>query len=116
MKISTPLALALLAACGALLSGCAAVVVGGAAAAGYYVGKDDRSADVIAKDAAITGEVKSRLIAEPGIRSGQINVDTYEGIVTLRGEVGTESQGATVEKIARSVSGVKAVKTELKLK
>jgi len=99
-----------------LLSGCAAVVVGGAAAAAYYVGKDDRSADQIAKDAAITGEVKSRLIAEPGIRSLQINVDTYEGIVLLRGEVKNQAQGATVERIARSVSGVKSVTTELKIK
>jgi hyperosmotically inducible periplasmic protein len=116
MKRSTPLAIALLLACATLLSGCAAVVVGGAAVGGYYLGKDDRSADVIAKDAAITGEVKSKLIAAPGISSGQINVDTYEGVVTLRGEVGNESQGATAEKIARGVSGVKAVKTELKLK
>jgi hyperosmotically inducible protein len=116
MKRPVRLASALVVACGALLTGCAAVVVGGAAAAGYYVGKDDRSADVIAKDAAITGEVKTKLIAEPGIRSGQINVDTYEGIVTLRGEIGDSSQGATAERLARSVSGVKAVKTELKLK
>lgn len=116
MKSFTRLAAVLLVASGALLSGCAAVVVGGAAAAGYYIGKDDRSADVIAKDAAITGEVKSKLIAEPGIRSGQINVDTYEGVVTLRGEIANSSQGATAEKLARSVGGVKAVKTELKLK
>jgi hyperosmotically inducible periplasmic protein len=112
----TPLAALLLLAGGTLLSGCVAVAVGGAAAAGYYIGKDDRSPDVIAKDAAITGEVKSKLIAEPGIRSDQINVDTYEGIVTLRGEIANESQGATAERLARSVSGVKAVKTELKLK
>ena len=44
-------------------------VVGGAAAGGYYVGKDDRSADRIAADAAITADVKARLIGEPGIRS-----------------------------------------------
>jgi hyperosmotically inducible periplasmic protein len=116
MKRPTRLAAALLVAATALLSGCAAVVVGGAAVGGYYLGKDDRSADVIAKDAAITAEVKSKLIAAPGISSGQINVDTYEGVVTLRGEVGNESQGATAENLARSVSGVKAVKTELKLK
>jgi hyperosmotically inducible periplasmic protein len=116
MKRSTPLAIALLLACGTLVSGCVAVAVGGAAVGGYYLGKDDRSVDVIAKDTAITGEVKSKLIAEPGINSGQINVDTYEGVVTLRGEVGNQSQGAKAEQLARSVSGVKAVKTELKLK
>jgi hyperosmotically inducible protein len=116
MNSSTPLTIAFLIAAGTLIAGCVPVVVGGAAVGGYYLGKDDRSVDVIAKDAAITGEVKSKLIAEPGINSGQINVDTYEGVVTLRGEIGNESQGAKVEKLARSVSGVKAVKTELKLK
>jgi len=116
MSRFTRLAPAFLMAGAMLVSGCAAVAVGGVAAGAYYLGKDDRSADVIAKDAAITAEVKSKLIAEPGIRSGQINVDTYEGVVTLRGEVGTEAQGATAERIARAVSGVKAVKTELKLK
>ncbi|MEO8307413.1 MAG: BON domain-containing protein [Pseudomonadota bacterium] len=116
MKRSTLPTIALLLACGTLVSGCAAAVVGGAAVGGYYLGKDDRSADVIAKDAAITGEVKSKLIGEPGIRSGQINVDTYEGIVTLKGEVASSEQGATAENLARSVKGVKAVKTELKVK
>jgi hyperosmotically inducible periplasmic protein len=99
-----------------LLSGCAAVVVGGAAAAAYYVGKDDRAADVIAKDATITAEVKSKLIAEPGVRSLEINVDTYDGIVTLKGDVKSQEQGAVVERIARSASGVKSVKTELRIK
>jgi hyperosmotically inducible periplasmic protein len=99
-----------------LLSGCAAVVVGGAAAAAYYVGKDDRAADVIAKDAAITAEVKSKLIAEPGVRSLEINVDTYDGVVSLRGDVKSQEQGAVVERIARGVSGVKSVKTELQIK
>jgi hyperosmotically inducible periplasmic protein len=102
MNRFTPMGPVLLLACGTLLSGCAAVVVGGAVAGAYYVGKDDRSADVIAKDAAITGEVKSRLIAEPGIRSGQINVDTYEGVVTLRGEIGTDR--APLRKKSRAVS------------
>jgi osmotically-inducible protein OsmY len=44
------------------LGGCVAAVVGGAAAGGYYVGKDDRSAERIAADAAITADVKARLI------------------------------------------------------
>jgi hyperosmotically inducible protein len=91
-------------------------VVGGAAVGGYYLGKDDRSADVIAKDASITAEVKTKLIQEPGIRSGQIDVDTYESVVTLKGEVASAEQSGTVVSLAHSVKGVKSVTNELKVK
>jgi len=105
----------LLLVCGALC-GCVAAVVGGAAAGGYYVGKDDRSADRIAADAAITADVKARLIAEPGIRAFSINVDTYNGAVTLKGDVKTGAQRATAERLARKVKGVKSVRNELTVK
>lgn len=98
------------------LGGCVAAVVGGAAAGGYYVGKDDRSADRIAADAAITADVKARLIGEPGIRSLSINVDTYNGQVILKGDVRTSAQRATAERLARKVKGVKSVHNELTVK
>jgi hyperosmotically inducible protein len=98
------------------LSGCVAAVVGGAAAGGYYAGKDERSADRIAADAAITADVKARLIAEPGIRAFVINVDTYNGAVSLKGTVKTGAQRATAERLARQVKGVKSVKNELAVK
>jgi hyperosmotically inducible protein len=98
------------------LCGCVAAVVGGAAAGGYYVGKDDRSADRIAADAAITADVKARLIAEPGIRALAINVDTYNGNVTLKGDVKSGAQRSTAEGIARKVKGVKGVRNELAIK
>jgi hyperosmotically inducible protein len=98
------------------LGGCVAAVVGGAAAGGYYVGKDDRSAERIAADAAITADVKARLIAEPGIRSLSINVDTFNANVTLKGDVKTAAQRATAERLARKVKGVKSVRNELAVK
>src|SRR5690349_18196548 len=93
-----------------ILSGCVAAVVGGAAAGGYYVGKDERPAERIAADAAITADVKARLIAEPGIRALTINVDTYEGTVNLKGEVKTAAQRSTAAGVARKVKGVKGVR------
>lgn len=105
----------LLVACGTLC-GCVAAVVGGAAAGGYYVGKDERSAEVIASDAAITADVKARLIAEPGIRAFTINVDTYSGNVTLKGEVKTGTQRATAARVAGKVKGVKGVRNQLTVK
>jgi osmotically-inducible protein OsmY len=100
----------------AALSGCVAAVVGGAAAGAYYVGKDDRSADRIAADAAITADVKTRLIGEPGIRSFSINVDTFNATVILKGDVKTAAQRATAERLARKAKGVKAVRNELVVK
>jgi len=98
------------------LAGCVAAVVGGAAAGGYYAGKDERSAERIAADAGITADVKARLIAEPGIRALLINVDTYEGVVTLKGEVKTAAQRTTAVGLARKVKGVKSVRNELVVK
>jgi hyperosmotically inducible periplasmic protein len=109
------LTLGLLLACGSLC-GCVAAVVGGAAAGGYYAGKDERSADRIAQDVAITADVKARLIAEPGIRSLSINVDTNNGNVLLRGDVKSSAQAGTAVKLARKVKGVKSVSSELKVK
>lgn len=109
------LTLGLVLACAAL-GGCVAAVVGGAAAGGYYAGKDERSAERIAADAAITADVKARLIAEPGIRSLSINVDTYEGNVSLKGQVASSEQRATAERLARQVRGVKSVRNELTLR
>ena len=98
------------------ISVCVPALVGGAAAGGYYAGKDDRSADRITKDAAITADVKARLIAEPGIRAFSINVDTYNGNVTLKGNVKTGAQRATAESLARKVGGVKGIRNELAVK
>lgn len=98
------------------LGGCVAAVVGGAAAGGYYAGKDERSADRIAADAAITADVKARLIAEPGIRALTINVDTYNANVTLKGDVKTSAQRSTAEQLARKVKSVKSVRNELTVK
>jgi hyperosmotically inducible periplasmic protein len=109
------LTLGLLLACGSLC-GCVAAVVGGAAAGGYYAGKDERSADRIAQDAAITADVKTRLIAEPGIRSLSINVDTNNGNVLLKGEVKSSAQASTAARLARKAKGVKSVRSELKVK
>ncbi len=97
------------------LTGCVAALVGGAAAGAYMVGKDERSADRIAKDAAITAEVKSRLIAEKDIRALSINVDTYEGMVVLKGRVKNSEQRSLAEMLAGRASGVASVRNELKV-
>lgn len=103
------LAIGLLLACGTLC-GCATAVMGGGSS-----GKSERTAQAVATDAAITADVKARLIAEPGIRSLSINVDTWNGKVTLKGKVATSAQRSTAGKLAGKVRGVKSVQNELTL-
>lgn len=95
------------------LSGCAAALIGGAAAGGYYVGKDKRTAGQIAEDGSITAAVKAKLIADPVAKALDVNVDTYENVVILRGSVAKQEQRAAAERVARSVRNVKGVRNEL---
>ena len=81
------IALTLIIAASTALSGCVAAVVAGAAAAGYYIGTDERSASQIASDANTTATVKTRLARSDEVRSIHINVDTYDNVVFLNGHV-----------------------------
>jgi hyperosmotically inducible protein len=105
-----PIALLLLAV---PLTGCTAAVIGGAALGGYYIGKDERSASQIADDAALTAAVKARLIASSEVRALGVNVDTYEAVVILKGEVDSRDQRSAAERLARATRGVKGVRNEL---
>jgi osmotically-inducible protein OsmY len=74
--------------------------------------KADAAADKIAdsaSDAVTTSKVKSRLMAEPGIDSLQIDVDTSNGRVTLSGEVDTPEHRARAKELAGSIQGVTSV-------
>jgi hyperosmotically inducible protein len=99
-----------------LMSGCTAAVIGGAAVGGYYVGKDQRSAGQIADDAAVTAAVKARLIASSDVRALDVNVDTFESVVILKGTVANRDERSAAERLARATRGVKGVRNELTVK
>lgn len=98
-----------------LLQGCTAVAVGGAGAAGYYVGKDERKFQTIVDDGAITTRINSALIGAKGVRTFDIDVDTYEGVVTLKGKVASEKIRDRVIRICKETVGVKKVISQLKI-
>ncbi|OAQ20397.1 BON domain-containing protein [Thermosulfurimonas dismutans] len=60
-------------------------------------------------DKLLTARIKTKLIAEPGIRSLSIDVDTVNGVVTLTGMVKSEEQRRRVLEIVRTTKGVKDV-------
>jgi hyperosmotically inducible protein len=98
-----------------MTTGCVAVVVGGAAVGGYYLGKDDRSASQIAEDSSITAKVKSKLIGDKYVDAFDINVDTYENVVTLHGNVSNTIAREQAEKLAAGVPGVLSVENRIKV-
>ncbi|MBA3765979.1 MAG: BON domain-containing protein [Acidobacteria bacterium] len=61
-------------------------------------------------DTAITAKIKTKLLAD-GIAG--TNVDTVNGVVTLKGAVDNAEEKTKAEKIAKDTDGVKSVKNEL---
>jgi len=67
-------------------------------------------------DSVITTKVKSQLAADDFLKSFQIGVETYKGIVQLSGFVGSQMAVNKAGEIARGVQGVKSVKNNLIVK
>ncbi len=67
-------------------------------------------------DAAITAKVKAALLAEPGLKSMQINVDTSSATVTLSGNVDTADMRERAKQVASGTSGVKSVVDQMTIK
>jgi hyperosmotically inducible periplasmic protein len=68
-----------------------------------------------ASDAWVTTKVKAQLLSEPGISPLRVNVDTYDGVVTMFGNVETADDKAAAERSAMKVGGVKSVRNELQV-
>ena len=67
-------------------------------------------------DSAITAKVKAALLAEPGLSSLQIGVDTKNATVTLSGAVDTATSRDRAKQVASSVAGVSSVVDQLTVK
>lgn len=67
-------------------------------------------------DTVLTTKVKTAILAEPTLKSAEINVETYKGVVQLSGFVGSEQSARKALEVARSVKGVKSVQNAIHLK
>jgi osmotically-inducible protein OsmY len=68
-----------------------------------------------AANARVTAAIKTKLVAEPGLSSFSINVDTTDGLVTLSGKVGAHEQIARAVKLALETDGVHKVVSTLQI-
>lgn len=64
-------------------------------------------------DTEITTKVKAAILAESGLRSLQISVDTVKGIVTLTGSVDSQSNSDKAGSLAAAVKDVSEVRNQL---
>ena len=67
-------------------------------------------------DSVITTKVKSLLAADDFLKSFQIGVETYQGIVQLSGFVDSQKAVDKADEIVKSVKGIKSVKNNLIVK
>jgi hyperosmotically inducible protein len=67
-------------------------------------------------DSTITTKVKTAIFNEPTLKVLQINVETYKSVVQLSGFANSSTDIGTASKVAQSVTGVKSVKNDMRLK
>ncbi|HEX3036958.1 MAG TPA: BON domain-containing protein [Thermodesulfobacteriota bacterium] len=67
-------------------------------------------------DSVITTKVKYGLLADPDVKSLDIGVETFKGVVQLSGFVNNAEQARKAVEIAKSVKGVRSVKNSLIVK
>lgn len=67
-------------------------------------------------DSVITAKVKAAILEESSLKSAEINVETYKGIVQMSGFVSSSAAIKKAVKIARSVKGVSSVKNDMIVK
>jgi hyperosmotically inducible protein len=65
-------------------------------------------------DSYISTKVKTSILKE--LKSAEINVETFKGVVQLSGFVSSQSDIDRAVAIARSVKGVESVKNDMRLK
>ncbi len=110
-RVKSRLAAVTLVAC--LATGCATAVLTGAGQGGRQL--DGRTYEEAREDNWLTGRVNRALINDPLVRGMDIDVSTYDGVVTLGGSVASRAQAARAEALAAATPGVRAVQNRLRI-
>ena len=98
-----------------VLTLCTALVIGGALITGSAnaLGKADEKTPI--NDTWMTAKTKIALFADARIKGSEINVETSQGLVMIRGKVDSDAAKQAAEGIAKGIDGVKTVKNELQV-
>lgn len=83
---------------------------------GEKVGEAANQAQRIASNAALTAKIKSKMALDDTIEAAEINVDTSNGVVTLRGAVDTLEEHERALQLAMETEGVTSVVDMLRVR
>jgi hyperosmotically inducible protein len=67
-------------------------------------------------DSAVTAKVKAAIFEESTLKSAEINVETFKGVVQLSGFVSSQAAANKAVEVARGVRGVNSVKNDMRVK
>ena len=67
-------------------------------------------------DTVITAKVKAEIFKDPSLKSSEINVETFKGVVQLSGFLNSQEDINRVVRVARGVEGVVSVKNDMRIK
>jgi hyperosmotically inducible protein len=67
-------------------------------------------------DTVLTTKVKTAIFNEPTLKSAEINVETFKGVVQLSGFLTSQAAVNKAVEVARGVNGVKSVKNDMRVK
>ena len=98
-----------------ILTLCTALVIGGALITGsaHAVNKADEKTPIT--DTWLTAKTKIALFADARVKGSEINVETSQGLVMIRGKVDSDEAKQAAEEITAGIDGVKSVRNELQV-
>lgn len=67
-------------------------------------------------DSVITTKVKAEILKDEALKSSEINVETFKGVVQLSGFVNSQAAINRAVEVARSVKGATSVKNDMHVK
>ncbi len=67
-------------------------------------------------DTTITAKVKTAIFEQPNLKSAEINVETFKGVVQLSGFVSSPDNAKVAVATAKKVKGVTSVKNDMRIK
>ena len=100
-----------LASAAATLTACAPLLIGGAAVSGALIATDRRTSGAQIEDQAIEFKSGSRLKEALGERA-HLNVTSYNRLVLITGEVGSEADREAAEKAIAGIENVRSTVNE----
>jgi hyperosmotically inducible protein len=94
----------------------AAIIATSAGLIGCAATRTSESTGQYLDDTTLTAKVKTAIFEQPSLKSAEINVETFKGVVQLSGFVSTQANVNTAVATAMNVKGVMSVKNDMRLK